>query len=156
MNDAEVLEKLAELGLELPPPPRAIAVYVPVVIAGGSAYVAGQVATEGGEPLHPGRLGADVTTEHGVEAARRAALQVLSALREALGSFERLRRIVKVDVFVASAPEFVDQPAIANGASEVLAHALGDSGTHARTAVGVSSLPLGACVEVAVTAQVDE
>jgi len=154
VNDEEALERLAELGLELPPPPKALAVYVPVVVAGGFAFVAGQVAMQEGSPLYPGRLGADVTLEQGVEAARRCALQALSALREALGSFDRIDRIVKLDVFVASDPRFTDQPKVANGASELLAAVLGDSGSHARVAVGVASLPLGACVEIAVTAAV--
>jgi enamine deaminase RidA (YjgF/YER057c/UK114 family) len=101
-----------------------------------------------------GRLGEGVRVEDAVAGARRAALQSLSALRDGLGSFDRLERIVKVDVFVASTPDFVEHPAVANGASELLVEVLGEAGRHARAAVGSSSLPLGSAVEVAVTAAV--
>jgi len=103
---------------------------------------------------YPGHLGADVTVEQGREAARRCALQALSALKEALGGFERLVRIVKVEVFVASSSGFTEQPKVADGASELLTEVLGEAGKHARAAVGVAELPLGASVEVAVLAQV--
>ena len=154
MNDAEVLERLAALGLELPPPAAAVAAYVPVIVSGGVGYVAGQIPMVDGVMLHPGRLGENVTVEQGQEAARRCALQALSALRAALGSFDRLERIVRVDVLITSAAGFTDQPKVANGASELLAAVLGELGQHARVAVGVVSLPLGACVEVAVMAAV--
>jgi enamine deaminase RidA (YjgF/YER057c/UK114 family) len=147
-------ERLAELGLELPPPPQAIAAYLPVVVHGNLAFVAGQVPMVDGALLHAGTLGDSVSIEDGQEAARRAVLQSLSALRDALGSFDRLERILKLDVFVASAPTFTDQPKIANGASELLVDVLGEAGRHARAAVGVPSLPLGASVEVVVTAAV--
>jgi enamine deaminase RidA (YjgF/YER057c/UK114 family) len=147
-------ERLAELGLELPPPPQAIAAYLPVVVHRNLAFVAGQVPMVDGALLHAGTLGDSVSIEDGQEAARRAVLQSLSALRDALGSFDRLERILKLDVFVASAPTFTDQPKIANGASELLVDVLGEAGRHARAAVGVPSLPLGASVEVVVTAAV--
>jgi enamine deaminase RidA (YjgF/YER057c/UK114 family) len=152
VNDVEA--RLAELGLELPPPPPAIAAYVPVVVHANLAFVAGQVPMVEGALLYPGSLGDTVSIEDGQEAARRAILQSLSALRDALGSFGPLERIVKLDVFVASAPSFTDQPIVANGASELLVDVLGEPGRHARAAVGVSSLPLGASVEVVVTAAV--
>jgi enamine deaminase RidA (YjgF/YER057c/UK114 family) len=154
VDDAEVDAKLAELGLELPPPPEAIAAYLPVVVHGGFAFVAGQVAIVDGTVLHPGVLGDSVSVPEAREAARRAALQAVSALRGALGSLDRLERIVKLDVFVASTPSFTDQPSVANGASELLAEIFGDAGRHARAAVGVPSLPLGASVEVVLTAAV--
>jgi enamine deaminase RidA (YjgF/YER057c/UK114 family) len=152
VNDVD--ERLAELGLELPPPPQAIAAYVPVVVHGSLAFVAGQVPMVDGALLHPGTLGDSVSIEDGQEAARRAVLQSLSALRDALGSFGPLERILKLDVFVASGPSFTDQPKVANGASELLVDVLGEGGRHARAAVGVPSLPLGASVEVVVTAAV--
>jgi len=143
------------MGIELPEPPAAVAAYLPVVVSGGIAFVAGQVALVDGELLHPGRLGEGVSLEQGMEAARRCALQALSALRAGLGgSLDRLDRVLKVDVFVASTPAFTDQPKVANGASELLAEVLGEPGRHARAAVGVASLPLGACVEIALTAAV--
>jgi enamine deaminase RidA (YjgF/YER057c/UK114 family) len=155
MDDADVLARLSTLGFELPTPPAAIAAYLPVVVSGGVAYVAGQIPLVDGELLHPGRLGEDVSLEQGVEAARRCGLQALSALLAALGgTFEGLERLLKVDVFVASTPTFTDQPKVANGVSELLAEALGEPGRHARAAVGVASLPMGACVEVALTAAV--
>ncbi len=154
MDETAILAKLSELGIDLPPPPEAIAAYLPVVISAGVAHVAGQVATVDGAVLHPGRLGAGVTLEQGQEAARRCALQALSALRGALGGFGRLERIAMLTVFVASTPEFTDQPKVANGASDLLVDVLGDRGRHARAAVGVVALPLGASVEVAVTASV--
>ena len=155
MDDAEVLRRIADQDLELPPTPQPVAAYVPVVVSGGSAFVAGQVPIVDGHVLNPGRLGDGVSVDQGYDGARRAALQALSALREALGSFDRLRRIVHVTVYIAATPEFADHPKVANGASELLVAALGDVGAHARAAVGMSSLPLGGSVEVAVIAEVD-
>ena len=149
-----VNDRLAELGIELPPPPKPVASYVPVVESNGLAFVAGQVATENGEVRWPGKLGAGITVEEGQAAARRCALQALSALREALGDLDRVTRIVQVTVYVASAEGFADQPKVANGASDLLVEILGDAGKHARAAVGVAELPLGGSVEVAVTAEV--
>jgi enamine deaminase RidA (YjgF/YER057c/UK114 family) len=91
--------------------------------------------------------------DEGQASARQAALQALSAIRDVLGGFDRLEQIAQVTVYIASTPGFVDHPAVANGASEVLADVLGEAGKHARAAIGMSSLPLGACVEVQVTAQ---
>jgi enamine deaminase RidA (YjgF/YER057c/UK114 family) len=155
MDDQGILDRLAELGLDLPPPPAAVASYVPVRIAGGLAFVAGQVALDDGVVLHPGRLGetGGVDVEDAAAAARRCALQALSALRAALGSFDRLAGIAQVTVFVAAAPGFTEMPAVANGASDLLVDVLGEAGRHARVAVGVSTLPLGTSVEVAVTAE---
>jgi enamine deaminase RidA (YjgF/YER057c/UK114 family) len=144
--DAE--RRLADLGIELPPPPKALASYVPVVAARGFAFVAGQVANDGGTILSPGKLGREVDAEAGADAARRCALQALSALRSELGSLDRIKRIVRVGVFVASAEGFTDQPKVANGASDILAEVFGDAGRHVRAAVGVAELPLGAPVEV--------
>lgn len=155
MRDADILGRLSELGHELPPPAAPVANYVPVVRAGSLAFVAGQVAMAGDHPIHPGRLGANVSVEMGQESAAAAALQALSVLRDHLGgSLDRLRRIVQVTVYVAAEAAFIEHPKVANGASEVLIGALGEDGGHARAAVGVASLPLGASVEVVVTAEV--
>jgi enamine deaminase RidA (YjgF/YER057c/UK114 family) len=153
MNDAEVSARLSELGIELPPPPKAVAAYVPVRIAGTTAYVAGQVPMRDGALMHPGHLGANVMVDEGQAAARQAALQALSAIRDALGGLSGLERIAQVTVYIASTADFVDHPTVANGASEVLVEVLGEPGKHARAAIGMSSLPLGASVEVQVTAQ---
>lgn len=154
MNDADVLSRMAELGLELPPPPQAVAAYVPVVVSGSVAFVAGQIPMVDGTLLHPGAVGAEVSVEDAAGAARRCALQVLSALRDELGGFERLVRMLQLTVFVAGANGFTNHPEVANGASELLVDVLGDAGKHARAAVGVGSLPMGSCVEVAVMAAV--
>jgi enamine deaminase RidA (YjgF/YER057c/UK114 family) len=149
-----VEDLLAELGIRLPPAAAPVASYVPVRVSGEHAFVAGQIPIEDGKVLSSGKLGEDLTVEQGSEAARRCALQALSALREALGTLDRVKGIVKVDVFVASAPGFTQQPAVANGASDVLVEIFGEEGRHARAAVGVSELPLGASVEVAVIARI--
>jgi enamine deaminase RidA (YjgF/YER057c/UK114 family) len=154
VNDADVLQRIADQGLELPPSPVPVAAYVPVVVSGALAFVAGQVPIIDGQVLHPGLLGDQVSVEQGYEGGRRAALQALSALRAELGSFDRLRRIVQVTVYIASTPDFGDHPKVANGASELLVAVLGEEGKHARAAIGMASLPLGACIEVVVTAEV--
>jgi enamine deaminase RidA (YjgF/YER057c/UK114 family) len=155
MRDALVLRRLEELGLELPPTPEPVASYVPVTQAGSLAFVAGQVAMVDGRLLHPGKLGQHVSVEMGQEAAARAALQALSAIRDHLGgSLDRLERLLQVTVFVASDAEFIEHPKVANGASELLIAVLGPEGRHARAAVGVASLPLGASIEITVTAEV--
>jgi enamine deaminase RidA (YjgF/YER057c/UK114 family) len=146
-------ERLAELGIELPPAAAPVASYVPVRVSGDHAFVAGQIPLEDGRLLLSGKLGAELSIEQGQGAARRCALQGLAALREALGSLDRVKAIVKLDVFVASAPGFTDQPRVANGASDVLVEVFGDEGRHARAAVGVNELPLGAPVEVALVAR---
>ncbi len=147
-------QRLAELGLELPPAPSPVASYVPVTLAGELAFVAGQIPLGDGEVLLRGKLGADVDIEQAQGAARRCALQALAALRDALGSLDRVTGIAQATVFVASAPGFTDQPKVANGASDVLVEVFGEAGRHARAAVGVSELPLGAAVEVVLIARV--
>ena len=147
-------ERLAELGIELPPAAAPVASYVPVVVSNGFAFVSGQVAMEDGTPIHQGRLGAEVSVEDGIQAARRCALQALAALKEELGSLDRIRRIVKLTVWVASTEAFTNQPRVANGASDVLAEVFGEAGKHARAAVAAPSLPLGVPVEVEVLAEV--
>jgi enamine deaminase RidA (YjgF/YER057c/UK114 family) len=146
-------ERLAELEIELPAPTPPVASYVPVVVAGGFAFTAGQVALDGGNPLWTGAVGAEVDADAGARAAARCALQALSVLRAELGSLDRIRRVVRVGVFVASAPGFTAQSTVANGASDLLVQIFGEAGRHARTAVGVAELPLGAPVEVELTVQ---
>jgi enamine deaminase RidA (YjgF/YER057c/UK114 family) len=148
-------DRLRELGIELPPPPQSVASYIPVSITGNLAYVSGQVPMAEGKLLWTGRLGENLDVAAGAEAARRCALQALSALRAHLGSLDRIRRIVRLGVFVVSAPGFTDQSKVGNGASDLLAEVLGDAGRHARTAVGVPELPLGAPVEVEMLAEIE-
>jgi len=147
MTDAEIERKLAELGLTLPEPAAPVAAYVPVVVAGGLAHVSGQLPFVGGK-LVTGRLGEDVGLEQGIEAAQACGLMILAQLKAALGSLARVERVVKLGAFVNSAAGFTDQPKVANGASELMAAVFGDAGRHARSAVGVPVLPLGAAVEV--------
>lgn len=139
--------RLAELDITLPEPVAPVASYVPVVVAGGLAHVAGQVSIVGGERLN-GRLGEDLTLEQGINGARACGLMILAQLKAALGSLDRVERIVKLGVFVNSTPDFIDQPKVANGASELMVEVFGEAGKHARSAVGVPSLPLGVAVEV--------
>lgn len=147
MTDAEIDERLAALGLTLPEPAAPVAAYVPVVIAGGLAHVSGQLPFVNGS-LVTGRLGEDVSLEDGIIAAQACGVMILAQLKSALGSLARVERVVKLGAYVNSAPAFTDQPKVANGASELMAAVFGDAGLHARSAVGVPVLPLGAAVEV--------
>lgn len=144
-------QRLADLGLTLPTPPAPAAAYQPYALAGDLVLTAGQLPLVDGNLPRTGRCGDDVTTDEAAELARLAALNVLAVAREAAGgSDEDLDRVrvVKLTVFVASTPTFTEQHLVANGASTLLADVLGDAGVHARSAVGVPSLPLGSPVEV--------
>jgi enamine deaminase RidA (YjgF/YER057c/UK114 family) len=147
-------QRLRDLGIELPPPPKPVASYVPVVVSGGFAFVSGMVPMEAGTPMVTGRLGDELTTEEGARWARRSALQALAALRAELGSLDRVERIAKVTVWVASTDDFTEQPKVANGASDLLVDVFGDDGRHARAAVAAPVLPLGVPVEVEVLASI--
>jgi enamine deaminase RidA (YjgF/YER057c/UK114 family) len=141
-------ERLASLGITLPPPPRPAGAYTPVVLHQQLAFVSGQIALENGAIVSPGLVDRDVTIPAAQQVARRAALQGLSALQAELGSVDRIRRFVRVGVFVASSSGFVRQHEVANGATEVLIQLWGDSAKPVRTSVGVPGLPLNAPVEV--------
>ena len=141
-------ERLQELGVTLAAPVAPLAAYVPCVRSGDLVYVSGQVPLVEGRPSHTGRLGDGVGLDEGVAAARQCAVNLLAALKAELGELGRVRRVVKVTGFVASAAEFTDQPKVVNGASELFAAVFGDAGRHARAAVGVAALPLGVPVEV--------
>ncbi len=141
-----IAAKLQELGIELPQAAAPVAAYVPVVVHGGVAHLSGQLPFVDGK-LVTGRLGEDVSLEDGVAAARACGLMILAQL-QAAGLLERVERVVKLGAFVNSAADFTDQPKVANGASELMAEVFGDAGRHARSAVGVPVLPLGAAVEV--------
>ncbi|MFA5891868.1 MAG: RidA family protein [Actinomycetota bacterium] len=146
--------RLAELGIVLPEPPAPVASYVPVVVAGGFAYVSGQVPLRAEGLPRLGSVGAEVTQEEAVEEARYCGINILAQLRAALGSLDNVARVVKLTVFVASAPGFRMQPLVANGASDLMVEVFGDAGRHARAAVGVAELPLGVPVEVDAVVQV--
>lgn len=142
-------DRLREMGLSLPEPAAPLAAYVPFVRAGDLLHVSGQIARDAGGGVLRGLLGKDMDATAGAEAARSCALQLLAQLRAACeGDWGRLLRVVKLTGFVASTPDFTDHPAVVNGASELMVALLGDAGRHARSAVGVAALPLGAAVEV--------
>jgi enamine deaminase RidA (YjgF/YER057c/UK114 family) len=147
-------ERLAELGIILPPAPQPVASYIPVKVVGDLAWVSGQIPMQDGSVTVAGKVGGEVTIDDANAGTRRCALQALSALQAALGTLDRVKGIVKLDVFVASATGFTDHPTVANGASDLLVEVFGDEGRHARAAVGVPELPLGAAVEVALLVQV--
>ena len=139
--------RLKELGIELPEAAAPVASYVPVVTLGNLAHVSGQLPFIDGE-LVTGRLGEDVDLELGMRAARACALMILAQLKAALGSLDKVERIVKLGGFVNSAGHFTDQPKVVNGASDLMVDVFGEAGKHARSAVGVPVLPLGAAVEI--------
>ena len=147
--------KLAELGIVLPEVAKPRWAYAPCVRAGDLLFVSGQIATENGRVLHPGKLGREVDVERGREAARACAISALAVVRQELGSLDRVRRVVRSGVFVASAEGFTEQPSVANGASDFLREVFGDAGLGARAAVGVAELPLGASVEAEFIFQVE-
>jgi len=140
--------RLAELGLALPAVAAPLAAYVPTVRTGDLVFTSGQLPFVDGQLPAVGKVGAEVAIERGAECARLAALNGLAAVAAELGSLEDVARVVKVVVFVASAPGFTAQAQVGNGASQLLGEVFGDAGRHARSAVGVASLPLDAPVEV--------
>ncbi|GAA1597717.1 RidA family protein [Actinoplanes couchii] len=146
-------EKLAELGITLPAVVPPVASYLPAVQSGNHVYVSGQLPFVDGKLPQTGKVGAEVTAEDAQAQARTCAINALAAL-DALVGLDRVVKIVKVTGFVASAPGFTGQPGVVNGASDLFAEVLGEQGRHARSAVGVAELPLGAPVEVEVIAEV--
>lgn len=145
--------RLAELGLTMPAVAVPLASYVPAVRTGNLVYTAGQLPTVSGDLTHCGKVGADVTPEDAKIAARTCALNALAAIDSVVG-IDNVTRVVKVVGFVSSAPGFTGQPGVVNGASELLGDVFGDAGIHARSAVGVSELPLDAPVEVELIVEV--
>jgi enamine deaminase RidA (YjgF/YER057c/UK114 family) len=147
-------DKARELGLNLATPNPPAGSYVPTVQTGTLLFVAGQIPTrpDGTRPV--GKLGDDTTVEEGYEAARLCAVALLAQVKAALGSLDRVVRIVKVNGYVNATPDFVQPPAVVNGASDLLVEVFGEAGKHARAAVGVASLPAGAPVEVEMVVEV--
>ena len=144
----KIAARLAELKIELPKAAAPVANYVPVVVTGNHAYLSGQVTVWNGEFQFKGQLGKELQIEDGQKAARLCGLNIIAQLQAALGDLDRVRRCVKLNVFVNSTPTFIDQPKVANGVSDLMAEVFGDAGKHARSAVGVAQLPLGVSVEV--------
>lgn len=152
MSNAETV--LAELGETLPEVPKPVASYIPANQTGNLVFTSGQLPMKEGVLIAKGLLGKDVSLEDGQQAARRATLNALAAIKGVIGDLDRIVRVVKVVVFVASTPDFTDQPKVANGASEFLQQVFGEKGCHARSAVGAPSLPLNTPVEVELIVEV--
>jgi enamine deaminase RidA (YjgF/YER057c/UK114 family) len=141
-------DRLLQLGITLPPLPAAMANYVPFTLAGNLLYVSGQGPKTKDEDWVRGQVGKDLTVQQAYEAARLTGIQILAVANGALGSLSRVKRILKVNGFVNSGPEFRDHPAVINGCSDLFVELFGDVGRHARAAIGVSSLPQGIAVEI--------
>ncbi len=139
--------RLMNLGITLPTPAAPVAAYVPTVEVGGLLFVSGQLPFKDGHVM-VGRLGDDIRLETGREAARACAIMLLAQMKAALGTLERVQQIVKLNIFVNSDARFTDQPKVGDGASTLMVDVFGDAGRHARAAVGVPALPLGAAVEI--------
>ncbi len=147
-------QKLTQLGIELPSPPQPVATYVPAVQAGDLLFLSGVIPFRDGKLVLAGKLGADLTVEQGYEAARIALLNALAIVRKELGTLDRVKKVVRMVGHVASADGFVQQPAVVNGASDLLVKIFDDAGRHARVAVGAAELPLNAPIELEIILQV--
>lgn len=150
----QVERALAGLGLTLPPPPAAVANYVGAVVAGNLVFVAGHGPVKDGQLTYKGKLGREFTTAQGAEAARLVMLNCLATLKAAIGSLDRVRRIVKLLGMVNGTPDFTEQPQVINGASDLLVSIFGDRGRHARSAVGMGSLPFNIAVEIEMVVEI--
>lgn len=146
--------RLAELGIVIPEVVPPVAAYVPAVVTGRHVYTSGQLPMRDGAMIAEGLVGSDVDAEVAKECARQCAINALAAAQSVIGSLDRVTRVVKVVGFVASAPGFTGQPAVINGASELLLEVFGEAGRHARSAVGVAGLPINAPVEVEMVLEV--
>ncbi len=150
---SNVYDRLAELGITLPPVAVPAAAYVPFVRTGKLVFLSGHIAKRDGKPW-AGQLGREIDTATGAQAARAVAIDLLGTLHAAVGDLNQVERIVKVMSLVNSTPSFTEQHLVTNGCSELLGQVFGDKGAHARSAFGVAQIPLGACVEIELIAQV--
>jgi enamine deaminase RidA (YjgF/YER057c/UK114 family) len=148
-------EKIAELGIEIPEVPKPLAAYVPAMQAGELVFSSGQLPFVKGELKYKGKLGVDITVEQGYEAAKACVVNCLAAIKSVIGSLDDIEQVVKLTGYVNSAPGFTSQPLVINGASELLLEIFGEMGKHARAAVGVNELPLGAAVEVEIMVKIN-
>jgi enamine deaminase RidA (YjgF/YER057c/UK114 family) len=153
MSQANVYDRLAELGITLPPVAVPAAAYVPFVRSGNLVFISGHIAKRDGKPW-VGQLGATMDTATGAQAARAIAIDLMGTLHAAVGDLNKVERIVKVMSLVNSTGSFTEQHLVTNGCSELLGQVFGDKGAHARSAFGVAQIPLGACVEIELIAQV--
>ena len=150
-----VYDKIKELSITLPEVTPPVAAFVPFVRSGNQIFFSGHIAKKDGKPW-VGKLGAELSTPEGKEAARGVAIDLLGTLQAATGNLDSIRRIVKLLVFVNSTPTYTEQHLVANGASELFAQVFGDPGAHARSAFGVAQIPFGSCVEIDLVAEVED
>lgn len=150
----DILQKLAKLGIELPNLPKPIASYELYSISGNLIYISGQGPTINGENVYTGKVGRDISKEEGQDAAKLSALNMLAILNEALGSLDKLVKIVHINGYVNSVDDFYEQPYVINGASDLLAEVFGEAGKHSRTAISVNSLPMNIPVEIEMVAEI--
>ncbi len=151
----EVNKRLGELGIKLPIPPDPLGAYVPAVVSGHLLYISGQLPLKDGNLAYKGKVGDNVTEEEAYEAARIASINALAVISKELGGFDRLKRIIKLTGYIASAQGFNAQAGVVNGASDFFFEVLGETGKHARVAVGVSELPADSPVEIEVIAEIE-
>jgi enamine deaminase RidA (YjgF/YER057c/UK114 family) len=152
---AVVDARLKELGIELPNVPTSLANYVGAVRTGNLIYLSGRLPMQDGQVAFKGKLGHDVTADIGYQAARLAALNVVATLKAEVGDLDRVKRVVMLVGMVSSDPDFTEQASVLNGASDLLVEIFGDNGRHARAAFGVAALPMNACVEIELIAEVE-
>ncbi len=149
-------EKLTALGIELPEIPKPLGSYVPFVRTGNLIFLSGMLPLKGGKLLKTGRVGESVTLDEATQYARTAAINALAVLRSAVGSLNKVMRCVKISGYVSSADDFVDQPRVVNGASDLIFEVFGEAGRHSRVAVGVNVLPLNSPVEISFIFEIGE
>jgi enamine deaminase RidA (YjgF/YER057c/UK114 family) len=152
----KIESRLAEIGVILPDVPKPVASYVPAVRSGNLLFLSGQLCTVDGELKYRGKVGKEVSLEDACEAAKAAAINSLTVIKQQIGSLDKVKRIVKVVGYVASDPNFSEQPKVVNGTSDFLVEVFGEKGSHARSAVGVASLPLNVPVEVEMIVEIEE
>lgn len=149
-------EKLKELGIELPPAPKPLGSYIPAVRTGSLVFISGMLPLKDGKLTHKGKVGREVTLEEAREAARTASINALSVLKAQTVRLEKVRRCVKVSGYVASSPDFTEQPKVLNAASDLMAEVFGEAGRHARAAIGVPVLPMDSPVEIEFVFEVED
>ncbi len=148
--------KLKEMGIEIPEAPKPLAAYIPALKTGNLVMTAGQLPMVDGKLKFEGKVGYDINTDIAKDAAKQCAINCLSVIKSEIGSLDRIKRIVKLTVFVNSADNFTEQPQVANGASEFVVEVFGDAGKHVRSAVGVNELPINAPVEIEMIVEVND
>lgn len=148
-------EKIKQMGIEIPEPVKPLAAYIPAMQVGNLVMTSGQVPISAGTVKFQGKVGKDLTEEEGKEAAKLCAINCLSAIKSVIGSLDKIKRVLKLTVFISSAEGFTAQPKVANGASEFIGEIFGEAGKHVRSAVGVSELPLNSAVEIEMIVEIN-